>query len=170
MQRIEYPKGSKVTIEDGVILIEPTEKWEPKEGEVVRIHVDKYVSIGFYTSRRGGDVTTGINSNGHLRIKELSIPPKSTFSIASQDDENYLLTALYDAGYQYNEETHEVEKIRWKPEIGGSYWTFSATRVFQDANNDCTLDKERINNSLAFKTQQEAQEFFDQVKELAKKR
>ena len=33
MQRIEYPKGSKVTIEDGVILIEPIEKWEPKARE-----------------------------------------------------------------------------------------------------------------------------------------
>jgi len=33
MQRIEYPKGSKVTIEDGVILIEPAEKWEPKVRE-----------------------------------------------------------------------------------------------------------------------------------------
>ena len=55
MQRIEIPQGAKVIIEDGVILIEPTEKWEPKEGEIVRIHVDKYVRIGFYTSRRGGN-------------------------------------------------------------------------------------------------------------------
>ena len=170
MQRIEYPKGSKVTIYDGVILIEPTEKWEPKEGEIVRIHVDKYVSIGFYTSRRSDNATTGINGSGHLRIKELSIPPKSTFSIASQDDENYLLTALYNAGYQYNEETHEVEKMRWKPDFNDTYWSFNSIRVFEDINDSTSSDIERINNGLVFKTKQEAQEFFDQVKELAKKR
>lgn len=169
MQRIEYPKGSKVTIEDGVILIEPA-KWEPKVGEIVKVFRGDDSFVLFYTEKRSNRATTGFNSAGGPVIKGMALYNMDVVSSASQEEKNGLLTALANAGYRYNEETHEVEKIRWKPEIGCSYWTFGATRVFQDANNNCTLDKERINNSLAFKTQQEAQEFFDQVKELAKKR
>ena len=169
MQRIEISKGSKVTIEDGVILIEPTEKWEPKIGEIVRIRIGKDLFIGFYTNKRGSCVTTSIGIGG-LAINTIAMHGDVTVYPTSQKDKTRLLTALADAGYQYNEETHEVEKIRWKPDLNDTYWSFNSIRVFEDTNASTSSDIECINNGFAFKTQQEAQEFFDQVKELAKKR
>lgn len=169
MQRIEIPKGSKVTIEDGVILIEPA-KLEPKVGEIVKICIGDYVCIGFYTNKRGDDVTTGLNHNSKLLINGIGIHDDFTLASAYEDDKTRLLTALSDAGYQYNEETHEVEKIRWKPKTREKYWSFRAAGVYNRINTLSDIDSFVIYNNFAFETETEAQEFFDQVKELAKKR
>lgn len=58
MQKIEYPKGSKVTIEDGVILIEPA-KWEPKLGDI------------YWTFRPTG-VLSSINNNDEIDIARIN--------------------------------------------------------------------------------------------------
>ncbi len=111
MQRIEYPKGSKVTIEDGIILIEPAEKWEPKVGEIVNIKYPNqsgYLTIFFSKNK----ATTGINTGGNLYINTIVVYPSTPFSLPSEEDKTRLLTALSDAGYRYNEETNEVEKVR----------------------------------------------------------
>ena len=67
---------------------------------------------------------------------------------------------------QHNNETHEVEKIKWEPRLKEKYWTFNAAGIFVDINDNATHDIDRINNGLIFKTQQEAQEFFDKIKQL----
>ena len=169
MQRIEYPKWSKVIIEDGVILIEPDEKWEPKIGEIVRIRIGKDLFIGFYTNKRGSCVTTSIGIGG-LAINTIAMHGDVTVYPTSQKDKTRLLTALADAGYQYNEETHEVEMVRWKPKKFESYFSFNAVGVFKATNVGAEWNLNEINNGLAFQTEAKAQEFFDQVKELAKKR
>lgn len=166
MQRIEIPKGSKVTIEDGVIFIEPA-KWEPTVGEIVKICIGDYVCIGFYTNKRGDDVTTGLNHNSKLLINGIGIHDDFTLASASEDDKTRLLTALANAGYQHNEETHEVEKIRWEPKKSEDYFSFTAVGIYQSTNIGTSDNIDIINNGFAFKTQQEAQELFDKIKQLA---
>lgn len=164
MQKIEYPKGSKVTIEDGIILIEPA-KWEPKVGEIVKINA--YALIVFYTNARGADVTTGINKHGKLYINSVDVRDSFTFSPVSEDDKTRLLTALSYAGYQYNEETHEVEKVKWKPKESEDYFSFTPVGIYQSTNIGTPDNIDIINNGFAFQTEAKAQEFFDKIKQLA---
>lgn len=173
MQRIEYPKGSKVTIEDGVILIEPA-KWEPKVGEIVRVYVGDGESYMIALYKRSDEliITSGLGTDYTLHLNDgrwegIHIYPQYKVTPASEDDKIRLLTALSEAGYQYNEETHEVEKIRWRPKDGEDYFSFTAVGIYQSKNIGTPDNIDIINNGFAFKTETEAQEFFDKIKQLA---
>ena len=144
---------------------EPAEKLEPKVGEIVNI---KYPNqSGYLTIFFSKNEVTGINTEGNLYINSLIVYPSTPFSLPSEEDKTRLLTALSDAGYRYNEETHEVEKIGWKPKVREKYWSFRAAGVYNRINTLSDIDLFVINNNFAFQTETEAQEFFDKIRQLA---
>ncbi|MGL4662057.1 MAG: hypothetical protein ACRCV7_00020 [Culicoidibacterales bacterium] len=130
-QVINIPEGAKVIIENGVTLVEP-EKYIPKVGDCVRI---KFVESGEYgfTEIGGFDKDGDFYEAGGIIIigNEIHFNRNKTGFIESDYD---LITKItneeYQAGfnnlgYEYDFETHEAKKIKWKPEIGYRYYFIS---------------------------------------------
>ena len=59
-------------------------------------------------------------------------------------------------------------KFPWKPKVKEEFWTFNLTNTFSDIWHDVDVCNRKYSENLVYRTEEEAQENFDKVKEFIK--
>lgn len=156
--------GNKVTTEF------ETEKWEPKDGDYVSTD-DGIVAIYADTNESGGIISyAGCNSCFLTTKKDSGWGYTREFHPATDEEKQRLLNKLKEAGYRWNPEKKEVEKIpRWRATKGGFYYYLNsfADLIREEETNEI-LDDFRYNIGNYFLTQEAARKVADEIKEIFK--
>lgn len=90
--------------------------------------------------------------------------------LASESEKQELFDKLAEVGKRWNEETKQLEDIRWRAKEGCQYWFVSTISADISIKLECNvpLDDERYNSGNYFKTKEAAQKVADQIKEIFK--
>lgn len=114
----------------------------------------------------------GINMEGRLWYESTigGSYDKSGISLASESEKQELFDKLAEVGKRWNEETKQLEDIRWRAKEGCQYWFVSTISADISIKLECNVpfDDERYNSGNYFKTKEAAQKVADQIKEIFK--
>lgn len=157
--------GNKVTTEF------ETEKWEPKDVDFVSSD-DGRIVIYADTNKSGGIISYAGCSSCFLTTKKDSGWGYTIYYHPATDEEKQrLLNKLKEAGYLWNPEKKEVEKIpRWRATKGGFYYYLSSfSDVTKNEEENDMIDDFRYNLGNYFRTREVALKVADEIKEIFKK-
>lgn len=156
----------------------------PKFGDIVRIeHPDsnikykrQYVISIFPNKEVPTKSVSGffniatIDMNGNIRIEDdaNSYYNYNHVFLASESEKQELFDKLAEIGKRWNQDTKQLEDIRWKPKEGEDYWNVNEVLEAEREtySKECTYDNIKLNN--CFKTKEAAQKVADQIKEIFK--
>lgn len=147
-----------------------TEKWEPKDGDFVSTD-DGIVAIYADTNKSGGIISyAGCNSYFLTTKKDAGWGYTRYFHPATEEEKQRLLDKLKEAGYRWNPEKKEVEKIpRWRAIKGGFYYCLNDfLDVIKTSEPNDMLDNVRYNLGNYFRTREAARKVADEIREIFK--
>ena len=158
-QTFDIPENCKATVEQTgnqiVITFEPN-KVEFKKGDFVSIDYGSWILIGIIRNRfpcnNVFEFAVWLNSYSsditfNSMFNTLLIPRFST-----PQERQLLIDKLESEGWKFNEETCELEKIKWEPDCGEKYEFINSHGVIVATDNDmCTDDRSFIESGLSFK-------------------
>jgi hypothetical protein len=145
------------------MVVSPKEKFEPKDGDVVKSHDSIWI---FYSLRNCGTF------NAHAVLLDGSLffnKPVYCEEIrpATEEEKKELFDKLAEEGYEWKAETKELVKLKWKPSMYDPYYIpFYETCEFIPMGtnwNGRNKDNIRYNKGLCFKTKEECQEFCNRL-------
>lgn len=193
--KYELPKNmevesTNVRVENGklVVDVEFKDKFEPKDGDFVVMGYEAesgscyWISIikdfrkDFDTIRTTDYVTHIFKADGEqkefLNQIEFNKKPDAAEKIrlATPKEKSALLARLEkEYGKRWNAQKKCLEDIRWRADVGETYWYISETCVFDDNELLASDDDMRYKNNNYFRTRKAAQKVADQIKEIFKK-
>lgn len=165
--------GEKVTTE-----FELKEKFEPKDGDILYgDSITKNIIIYKGTNKLGE-----VLSYAGLVLflgETLSIPNESYTGFgytkdytryATEEEKQLLFNALDKAGYCWNAEKKEVEKLpRWRAKAGGKYYIVYSDSTIDEFEEGCeTYHDEYYSSGNYFKTKEAAERVANQIREIFK--
>lgn len=172
--RLPIPEGCKAVIEGDVVLIEKKEN-EFKDGDVVKVIALNGRSCPFIfkgKDKKGYNMLyVGLDCYGDIVVAT----PNSRFGnynpiIATDEEKQLLFDAMAEKGLKWNAEEKRVEKIRWRAELAGEYYSLgSRLNVIQYRENFRGFDDEVWNSYNHFRTQEQAEKAAEVVKETLRK-
>ena len=182
---VKIKQGSEMldaTIEmfDGVMVVSPKEKFEPKDGDVLTCGRDyegglswTFILKGeiehFHDDYKFAEEYVSLDSNDSFEISSYSDAIK-WIRLATEEEKKKLFDKLAEEGYEWKPDTKELVKLKWKPKVGEIFYTI--------AGNTCSnniffvesykwVDDSRDNNlyyrRIVFKTKDECQEFCNRL-------
>ena len=92
--------------------------------------------------------------------------------IATPEEKEMLLTAMHEAGKDFDFEKMEIVDYRWKPERGDQYFylSFTSTKIIVNEIWDGSdFDKRCFLNGIVFKTEEQAREAANKMLNAIKK-
>ena len=174
---VKIKQGSEMldaTIEmvDGVMVVSPKEKFEPKDGDIVYVKTNheniiiykeqpnklgRYVN---YFDKQYLYIDTCDFCGSYANIIE--IRP------ATEEEKKELFDKLAEKGYEWKADTKELVKLKWKPKEGGLYYApFLYATIFQPHSGFFTSDSgtclEQKNVGWCFKTPEECERFCEKL-------
>ena len=179
--KIRLPKGKEVelldtSIKDGHIIVKYSLKEEfiPQHGDIIFVksgddtfievfdcYKDDCIWCSCYLSLR---TNSFINKKGYLYKSGID-----DIRLATREEKVLLYYALKEKGLTFNDETKEVEKIRWRAERGGIYYFIdSCGKVIKDIDSRWSPDDSRFLSGNYFKTREDAEPYSQKAKELFK--
>ena len=179
--KIRLPKGKEVelldtSIKDGHIVVKYSLKEEfiPQHGDIIFVksgddtfievfdcYKDDCIWCSCYLSLRTNSFR---NKKGYLTKREID-----EIRLAIKVEKALLFSAIKGKGLTFNEETKEVEKIRWRTEMCGIYYYVDTSgKVIRDFDNRWSPDDSRFLSGNYFKTREDAEPYSQKVKELFK--
>lgn len=170
------PAGCKATVNNGIILIEKIEP-EFKKGDFVtnRSGSDNIICIFSAIGDNGGIISFAGSqiSRTYISTKEgLGWGFVNEFKLATEEEEQLLISKLHEAGKDWDAEKLEVVDYEWKPNVNEYYYLagitehgYNPTRFI---NTSTHFDEEVFNSKVVFKTTKLCQAFCDQANELLK--
>lgn len=159
-QTFEIPKGcSKVTIEqigNTIVTSFKSEKYTPTAGDCVRVDFTGYVGFAHIKE------VCEHKANYHVLIDSYNELMQNDWYDSAYDATQLtpeeLQAEFNKLGYEYNFETHEATKIRWKPRDGEIYYYVSTgCKVIKAKNDNCYGDIELIKIGNCYRTPEEAE-------------
>lgn len=123
-QTFSIPEGcDKVTFEQIGNQIVTTFEPKFKNGDIVTLQYGNRDYISYACIYSDKKCWTGINSRGELVIDGISNDDDANvkLNIANDLQRKLLFSKLKEKGYKYNEDTCELEKIRWEPKVKESF-------------------------------------------------
>lgn len=120
---------------------------------------------------RGGECESDIGifyGNGKFQMYWPFI--SKNLEVASDEQTELFFSELSKTKYSWDNNTLELKSKFWLPKHKDTYWYVSSFGVRSEVWNDYEHQYEAQSNGLCFKTEQETQEFFDKVVEMAKNR
>lgn len=170
--KLNIPDGCKTVVinldGDKVITEFETEKWKPKDGDFVSTN-DGTIAIYAGTNETGGIISyAGCSSCFLTTKKDSGWGYTEEFHPATEEEKQRLLDKLKKAGYRWNPEKKEVEKIpRWRAINGDFYYYLSSfADVIKNEEKNEVLDNFRYNIGNYFHTREAAQKVADEIKEI----
>ena len=179
--KIRLPKGKEVelldtSIKDGHIVVKYSLKEEfiQQHGDIIFVksgddtfievfdcYKDDCIWCSCYLSLRTDSFR---NKKGYLTKREID-----EIRLAIKVEKALLFNALKGKGLTWNEETKEVENIRWRAEMCGIYYFIdSCGKVIKDIDNRWFPDDSRFLSGNYFKTREDAEPYSQKAKELFK--
>lgn len=143
-------------------------KYIPKVGDCVK-YENKFKDVFFgeikVKDHEYNSVTSfiGIGKNYFFKndIWFLNVNDCSETKITPED----LQSEFNKLGYEYDFETHEAKKLRWKPTLNSEYWcvdNVGENVIITEWDND-KIDNKRYSVGNCFKTEAEAQNFKEYI-------
>lgn len=173
---VKIKQGSEMldaTIEmvDGVMVVSPKEKFEPKDGDVCCSQNCVYI----YKSLR--DYKTiiyycAMYKNGeHITIKEdvgVGFIHDGCHYFATEKEKKLLFDKLAEKGYEWKADTKELVKLKWEPKEGEQFWFpiyYTASTAFSPISTlfDSERDMMLLDKGWCFKTKEECQNFCNRL-------
>ena len=173
--KLNIPDGCKTVVinldgENITTEFEPREEWKPKDGDFVTSN-DGVIAI-YADTRETGGINTYAGywaGNGNLTTRTDSGWGRTkSYRPATEEEKQRLLDKLKKAGYRWNPEKKEVEKIpRWRAINGDFYYYLSSfADVIKNEEKNEVLDNFRYNIGNYFHTREAAQKVADEIKEI----
>lgn len=166
---VAIPEGCKAVIKDGVVVFEKA-KTNFKVGEVITCDTGEIllVKVGF------GDLLSSfvhIGEDGKLWGAASCIwNPKYDWRLATEEEKQHLFDKMKEQGLRWNAKDKRVEKIRWAPSVGETYYYVNFyARVNETANTKGRSDDELRETYNQFPTREQAEKAAEAVKETLRK-
>lgn len=161
------------TVENGVMVVSPKEKFEPKDGDVVTVTTE---AGGSYTCFFQGCVNGDVYSYGGLNnlynmLFEIGLvccsKTQRTIYLATEEEKKKLFDKLAEEGWEWKADTKELVKLKWKPMTGQWYYIPAICNtqfkvVKSEWSNDA-MDVLYFGKGWAFRTKEECQEFCNRL-------
>jgi hypothetical protein len=161
---------------DGVMVVSPKVKFEPKDGDVL--------SCFFYGKYQGTFVFEEASECGGA-IFHVALAADGKFikgdgcyylgyiydaCPATEEEKQKLFDKLAEEGYEWKADTKELVKLKWKPKEGETYHTpwiciSNSASFFCDVTDwdGGEMDKELYERGWCFKNEEECQSFCDKL-------
>lgn len=179
-------KSTNVRVENDevVVEVELKDKFEPKFGDIVRVEYPEAHSfrrnyvISIFPNKEVPkksvdyffDIAT-VDMNGYVEIDD----SRATYNhnhvyIASPSEKKELFDKLAGVGKRWNEETKQLENIRWRAKKGEAFYFVSneGNNVMNLRESDGIFSSMRYKSNNYFRTAEAAQKVADQIKEIFK--
>ena len=166
---ITIPEGCKAIAKDGSVVFEKEEVQEFKRGYVIVSKMNEILLV----DRHSFDDRF---LRSFVNIKEDGSFCKSSYSLwnelhdwrlATEEEKQLLFDKMKEQGLRWNAEEKQVEKIRWRAEIKGEYFSIDTDiqvcKMFED-NEVC--DDAFYNAFNYFRTKEQAEEAARRVREV----
>ncbi len=166
---ITIPEGCKAIVKDGSVVFEKEEVQEFKRGYVIVSKMNEILLV----DRHSFDDRF---LRSFVNIKEDGSFCKSSYSLwnelhdwrlATEEEKQLLFDKMKEQGLRWNAEEKQVEKIRWRAEIKGEYFSIDTDiqvcKMFED-NEVC--DDAFYNAFNYFRTKEQAEEAARRVREV----
>ena len=179
--KISLPKGKEVelldtSIKDGHIVVKYSLKEEfiPQHGDIIfaksgndtfievfDCYKDDCIWCSCYLSLRTNSFR---NKKGYLTKREID-----EIRLAIKVEKALLFSSIKGKGLTFNDETKEVEKIRWRAEKGCRYYYINVYGAIIEATEGyLSTDDSRFLSGNYFKTREDAEPYSQKAKELFK--
>lgn len=171
----EEVKNTNVRIENGELIVEVDfkEKFEPKDGDFL---ISKYGNIFIYSDKQS---RSNIAYSSYCGVRRITQDVYLEFSddwtikegcrFATPEEKYAFLERLEkECGKKWNEETKQLEDIRWKPKEGDYYFFVDSDLKIRRTRNVTHWDFIRVNINNCFPTEESAQPYADQMKSIFK--
>lgn len=167
-------KNTNVRIENGKLIVEVEfeEKFEPKDGGFL---VSSYGKVFIYSEKPSRDELVYSSYCAVNRIDDIETvfsdnwTKKEGCRFATKQEKSSFLERLEkECHKRWNPETKQLEDIRWRANLGETYWYITETCVFDDKELASSDDDIRYKNNNYFRTREAAQKVADQIKEIFK--
>ena len=165
-QEFEIPKGcTKVTVEqigNTIVTSFESEKYIPKVGDCVKSNYRGFVCIFEVVKKSDNYISTKVTIDNYKEIESAEdlvqwnyTDCETTFEKITNEQ---LQSEFNKLGYEYNFETHEATKIKWKPFKGEEYYCVSTgCKVIPTINDDLSGDREMIKIGNCYRTPEDAE-------------
>ena len=175
---IAIPEGCKAIVKDGSVVFEKEQKF--KDVDVLTSLFDNKVVFIF----KEDELKQKDNKNGyyvcHTADYVIDVSTKDSLlfcgykkdvRLATEKEKQFLFDKMKEQGLRWNAEEKKVEKIRWRAEKGGKYFTLKgATLVVDFYTEDFDRTGEKCHKyGNYFRTQEQAEEAAKRVKEVLRK-
>ena len=165
---LNIPEGCKAVIKDGIVVFEK-EKEEFKRGDVIVSKVNEILLVdvhSFENCRLRSFVH--IQQDGMLFDSSYSLWNENyTWRLATEEEKQLLFDKMKEKGLKWNAEEKRVEKIRWRAEKEGGYFSIDTDiqvcKMFDD-NEVC--DDAFYNAFNYFRTKEQAEQAAKRIKEV----
>lgn len=177
---ISLPKGKEAKniqfkVEDGKIevIYDLEDKFEPKDGDFLMGELTEAVIIYKSTNIDGGVVSyTGgtLVKNTHISLRtDCGWGYTESYRYATEEEKSAFLERLEtELSKRWNPETKQLEDIRWKPKESESYFFVNSYGGISKTIRNTACDSFIIGIGNAFKTEEAAKPYADQIKEIFK--
>lgn len=171
-------KSTAVRVENGEILVdvEFKERFEPKDGDFL---CSKEGGVFIYNGKQGyicGEISlgayVGVDVRNKIRISLLkdSWEAKDNSRYATEHEKTDFLERLEkELHKRWNAENKQLEDIKWKPKECENYWFVDYDGgVIGKTFENTFYDRIRVGANNCFRTEEAAQPYADQIKEILK--
>lgn len=169
-----FVNASVVSVNNGTIIIET--EWKPKKGELVKVTgtcIDAYCIINNITD--SNIFVFGwkkINCDAYCLKSDFWLTNSQTkISPVTPEEQKEFDDFCKSQGKIWNKETLQWEKYRWKPALGDTYYYVDlefSDSVGSHRYDDDKLDQCNYKHCNCFRTEKQAKEAAEKVKELLK--
>lgn len=160
--KIIIPEGWKAIVKDGSVMFVKEQRF--KEGDIL---TSKKGTVLIFKEDKGyGQFTSHYNT--------VNLPNSfwfnATFRYATEEEKQLLFYKMKEQDLRWNAEEKRVEKIRWEAEDGEKYYyVFSTIEVNDTTHCNRLADRLRVGNGNCFRTEKQAGEAAERVKETLRK-
>ena len=163
-------KGTNVRVENGEILVdvEFKERFEPQDGDFC-VSDKQLVFILKQKINKAAYSYCGINAYGNIELNSCYSIENGRYA-TEQEKADFLERLEKELHKRWNAETKQLEDIRWKPKEGENYWFIDIDgEVAETIFTECSFsDKTCVAANNCFRTEEAAQPYADQIKEIFK--
>lgn len=175
--KIIIPEGYKAVVKDGIVTIEKEEVREFKDGDILVSTTPYGSKTPFIFKRRkdNGDCICYVGLNSTYEVvgiakNEIFFYGRHGISYAIDEEKQLLFDKMKEQGLRWNAEEKRVEKIRWRAEKGQEYHFLSNGLTEGSATEtNVSFDKELWDSFNYFRTEEQAEEAAERVKETLRK-
>lgn len=158
---IAIPDGCKATIKDGSVVFEK----EFEDGDVLRPVHDDLILI--YKESCSSECFSSHFNTMHNYNNDWNT---RSFRHATEEEKQKLFDKMKEQGLKWNDEKKRVEKIRWRAEEGGGYYSIDTDiEVWKYFEDNDTCDNKLYNALNYFHTKEQAEEVAKRIKEVLRK-